>query len=116
MVTWPASLPQEPEVNGYNETPPELTQMTEPDEGPPIVRRFATAGPRLISMTMIMDKDQVETLETFMYTTLAGPVLPFDWVHPWKLTTQSFQFDGTPTIRALGGAQFIVSINLRQFP
>lgn len=82
LASWPASLPDSPLVEGYQEKAPNLLIRQEVDQGPARVRRRCASRPWPMSATFILTKAEAATLETFAYTTLQGGALPFNWTHP----------------------------------
>jgi hypothetical protein len=102
MIVWPASLPQLVAVEGYEESPPETALRTEMDAGPAKVRRRFTAGVRPITAQLDLDAAQVETLDQFYVTTLAGGALRFDWVDPRNQAAVELRFVRPPVYRPAG--------------
>jgi hypothetical protein len=97
MPTWPASLPQFVEVGDYQESPPATKIRSPMDASPPKMRRRFTAGVRPLRVKiMLPTKAQVETLDSFHETTLAGGTLSFDWVHPRTQVAKTFRFVSEP--------------------
>lgn len=82
MATWPSTLPTFVQQDGYDESPPNLTISSQPELGPPKLRRRCSAGMRKISAVILCTLAQVETLDTFYTSTLLGGSATFIWVHP----------------------------------
>lgn len=101
-AVWPASLPQNPLLAGFTESPPNLTIRTPMEAGPPKLRRRATAGVRPLPLQVALTKAQVATLDAFYLTTLAGGSLPFDWTHPRTAAAATFAFTAPPSYTPLG--------------
>jgi hypothetical protein len=99
MPAWPASLPQLVAVAGYQESPPELALRSQMDAGPAKLRRRFTAGVRPLAVRLDLDAAQVETLDTFYVTTLAGGALRFDWVDPRNQGAAELRFVRPPVFR-----------------
>lgn len=115
--TWPASLPQEPDLTGgYTDAPQDLTARSIPDVGPTISRARATAGVSVMNMNMIFTPAQLVTYKTFRKDTLSEGALPFDWVHPVTQVTETFVHLNAPVDRAIGGGNFSLNIILEQQP
>lgn len=81
MPTWPTSLPQSLNIDGYVEGQESNVVRTSMDVGPDFVRRRYTALKRMAAGSMILTDAQYTTLLTFFNTTLRGGSLAFDW-HP----------------------------------
>lgn len=82
MATWPPSLPAHTEIEGYEETPPELAIRSPMDAGPAKTRRRFSAGPTAWTGALLLTPDQVTTLLDFWRETVAGGSLRFEWQHP----------------------------------
>ena len=119
MPTWPASLPQSMEVEGYQESFPEQRLSSGMEIGPPKVRRRTTAAPTPISGQIVLDATQLATLETFIDSDLAGGALAFDMPHPRTGATISVVLSdqGMPVVRPiLGGTKYVVRLDLEKQP
>jgi hypothetical protein len=79
---WPLSLPQRPLAEGFHERAADTLVRTQMEAGPAKVRRRFTAGVRTMDLQLRLTGSQVETLDGFHDSTLAGGALAFDWVHP----------------------------------
>ncbi|WP_119305216.1 hypothetical protein [Dongia deserti] len=116
---WPASLPQDVLVDGYEHNWGVGTIRSQTDTGPAKQRRRFTAVPRPFKALTEVDRTQLATLYAFWRDTLAMGSLPFDWVYPPTQATVTFRFisDEPPRDRPLPGAQlFEVSMNLEIMP
>jgi len=114
---WPASLPQSPLIQGFEEQPPKTSITTQMDQGPAKKRRRATTNVRPIVAQFIMDKSQVDTFDTFYNDTTAGGSLRFDFKNPRTGVTKEFRFrDTMPTITPLSGDLFRVNVELEIMP
>lgn len=102
MPTWPPSLPQSPESDGYAESPPNVMLASKMDAGPEKRRRRFTAGVRPLHCRMLIRRADVETLDEFYLTTLAGGTLTFDWTHPRTGAAATCAFTGQPKYTARG--------------
>lgn len=91
-LVWPASLPQQPLYDGYQEQAPNLVIRSQMDAGPPKIRQRFTAGIRTFAMRLALTKAQVATLDTFFVTTAAGGSIAFEWVHPRTGATVNYRF------------------------
>ena len=81
---WPVSLPPMP-LTQYAETDGALIMRSPMDAGPAKLRRRG-ARPATLSVAYILTSAQVETLRTFVLTTLKGTAR-FDFVHPRTRST-----------------------------
>lgn len=80
VYTWPGSLPQTVLASGYGETHGVKLLRTPTDKGPAKMRRLGRA-PTPINVSMMLTAAQVDTLETFVQTTLRGTAR-FNFPHP----------------------------------
>ena len=102
MATWPLTLPTAPDTQGYSETAPDTLVRTSMDAGPPKVRQRFTAGVRPITLSWMLTRDQVNTLDLFYVSTLRGGSLSFDGlVDPRTLAIVNFRFTAPPQYAAL---------------
>jgi len=115
---WPGTLPQKFLVDGYMEGVGDGLLEYQPDTGPSISRRRATAVPRPLSGNFEMTSAQIATLRTFFDTTLIGGSLPFTFPDPLTGATLlvKFQKGGIPKWAALGGDYFSVGMSLWILP
>lgn len=82
MAEWPESLPQNVNVDGYQEQASEQSVRSNMDAGIAKVRRRFSAVPINIKCSVRIDLTQKATLDTFYNATLSGGSLRFDWKHP----------------------------------
>lgn len=121
MATWPSTLPQSLNVDGYMTSSQDGRVRTSMDAGPDFVRRRFSAVTVSHAGTMILTTAQVATLETFFNTTLSGGSLSFDW-HPLGRHQDSPQvvldlrFMSPPSYRALGNDRWQVDVALEALP
>lgn len=116
MATWPSSLPDYPEIDGYQESKQDGAVRTQMDAGPPKQRRRFSATITEFDAVFLLDDSEIDTLETFYETTLEEGTLSFDWTHPRKGTTQLFEFRGPYQVSAIGADLFRVTCPLRVLP
>lgn len=88
-ITWPVSLPTEPNDGEYQETPPDLVLTTEMECGSPKARRRYTAGVRKLSLPFLFEPEQLAVFDDFLMTTLAGGALSFEF--PWPPAPRATQ-------------------------
>jgi hypothetical protein len=115
---WPGTLPQTFQVNGYTETVADGLIETNPDTGPPMSRRRSSAMPRPISGQMIVTRTQIDTLKTFVNTTLLGGSLPFSFPATTEVGTWLVKFPkgNMPKWAAIGGDYYTLQISLLILP
>jgi len=117
MIVWPASLPQEPLLQGFGEQVPNTVIRSQMEAGPSKVRRRFTAGVRNIDCQMRLTADQLETLDAFFMTTIAGGALSFDWKHPRNGTAVTFRFIEPPSYSPVArGTVWHASLRLEILP
>ena len=122
MADWPATLPDDWILDGASGAFGDNTLRSQPDVGPPKLRRRSTAMPDRFSGSLLMTTTQIGYLDTFYKTTLGGGSLPFDWLHPVTGASASFNFVGPPQYQpidgyAAGGEQYWrVHLNLEVLP
>ncbi len=116
MASWPNSLPAYPLIDGFHETVPKTVIRTEMEQGPAKVRLRTTAAVRVMSVHYLMNKSQIETLETFYLATLQGGAIAFDFTHPRNDGLVSCRFIKPPEYSTSNGNYFKVSIELEVMP
>lgn len=94
MPTWPASLPQKPLNDPYQEQAP-WSVIQAPVEGPPKSRRRYTAAPKPVEVQFLMTQAQLDTFEAFLDADLKGGSLTYEWreygdpnrpLYNWRIT------------------------------
>ena len=81
MATWPPTLPTSPLIEGWSETPPNLTLRSGNEVGVPRTRRRARKGVREMTWPMVLTLAQTEVLDVFFIN--EGGHLSFDGLnHP----------------------------------
>ncbi len=116
MAAWPATLPQYPTLEGFQEQAMDITLRTPMDAGPPKIRPLYTAAPVDLTMTMVLTIEQRATLETFYEDTLGFGADAFDWLHPVTGAAVSMTFSARPGYTALGGGMLRVVMQTRIWP
>jgi hypothetical protein len=87
--------------------------------GPPKRRRRSTAGIRTIKCRLALTTEQVDILDAFFLSDLAGGALTFEWVHPRTrvLSTLAFTECKPPVYNdAGGGEKFYADFSLDILP
>lgn len=82
VFIWPLSLPQSPITNGYKESMPSNLLRSEAEYGPAKVRRRGGAKPVTVKATYILSTEEVEILDKFVYESIGGGAICFDWPRP----------------------------------
>lgn len=82
VFIWPPSLPQSPITNGYKESMPSNLLRSEAEYGPAKVRRRGGAKPVTVKATYILSTEEVEILDEFVYESIGGGAICFDWPRP----------------------------------
>lgn len=112
MPTWPVSLPQYPLQEGYKEAPGANVIESQVDAGPPKRRRRYTKRNDPHTMIFELDDTQLATFKSFYGTTLQDGNLSFDYVHPAEAVLATWQFQGQPEYRSVGGPLYQVVCQL----
>ena len=117
-ITWPNTLPQIWNVEGYVESPPDNLIRQSMDIGPDKVRRRQTSAVRKIECSHIMSVTQLGYLETFYVTTSYYGALAMDLPHPRLGTgsTVEARFAAPPVYTPLGGISWRVSYSFEILP
>lgn len=82
MVDWPATLPDSPLIEGFEEEDPDLVLKSETDVGPGKRRLRGTAGLGRMMYPLMLTTEQRAALLDFYRTDLARGVLSFNLTHP----------------------------------
>lgn len=83
MPTWPATLPPTFDSEGLSVEEPDVLVESQPELGPPIVRRRTTAAPEVLTGMIICDSAQVAAFKSFLRTDTMGGALAFGgFTHP----------------------------------
>jgi hypothetical protein len=86
IPTWPPSLPVEPLKNGYTGAFPNNILMSQGDAGQGKTRRKGATPPFPFSFPMLLTTAQLNTLKTFVHSTLFDGTLRFSFTDPWDGT------------------------------
>lgn len=116
IPVWPSGLPQEILLNSYSESFPNNLLKTEMETGIAKVRRRMTSMSRPIDGGIVLTKAQVSTFKTFFNTTLSSGAYRFEWTDPITEATVEMRFTSQPTIKALSGELFDISLPLEILP
>lgn len=111
---WPVTLPQLPEVEGFNEKPGDSTLATKMDAGKKKRRRRYTAVVDEFSFNLTLTAAQKSDLKTFYRTTTFGGSIPFDWVDFETGGGAVYEFSEPPTYTPTGGLDWVAAIKLER--
>lgn len=115
-ITWPATLPQRPLAEGYQETEPDVLLRSPMDAGPPKVRLRFTAGVQPVMTTWEMTGAEVETFRTFYRTTIKYGAIQFEHINFRTGATVTYAIPAPPVERNVGGDVWQVQIPLEIWP
>lgn len=116
MPTWPLTLPQAPLVDGLRETAADTTLRTAMDAGPAKLRSRTTAGVAKLSLSYIMSREEVGTLQEFFDDDLVSGALKFSFPHPRVDATVECRFRQPPAYAPINGDFFRVALELEVLP
>lgn len=115
MSVWPASLPQSPLVEGFNDTPQDsvirsnMTGLTKQ-------RNRYTAVLHDVKEGYWMTPTQFNTFETFYKTTLGNGAAAFTKTDPRTNVTRSYRFTGNGYTFEYNGIDYKVMLTLEKMP
>jgi len=111
-------LPQSLLLTGYNQGFGDGLLVYQPDAGPSMARRRSSAVQRPLTVSFVLSRDQLATLETFFNVTILGGSLPFEFPSPISEETYlvKFQKDGIPKWTAISYDDFSVTMTLWILP
>ena len=101
-ASWPATLPQSLEVQGFNADFPDNRIISPMASGPPKLRARGTGASEVIRGANHMTATQLATLWTFYFTTLDSGTKDFDRNHPRTGASKEWHFIGLPTYTRAG--------------
>jgi len=108
---WPAELPQYFEKEGYSEDLGMNVVTSDPETGPPLMRRRATAVPTMVSGAIICNATQYALFRTFFATHQA---LRFSWVDV-RGAARYYMFADKPGITMVNFETYRVQLTLLEF-
>lgn len=115
-ATWPITLQQLANQEGFNYEVGSTTVRSENDIGAPKVRRRFTKSVDRLSITINCTTAQWNTLYNFFDVTLNGGALPFEFTNPLTATVEEFRFTQPPVARPIGGNDFVVQMLWEKLP
>lgn len=117
MNSWPTTLPQRMQVQGYQSGLGDGRLRSENDTGKAKLRRRFSAIPRPLAGAMFMTQEQLAILQDFVRTTLSEGVLPFEFPAQGEPGTWIVQIGRSmPAWVPEGGLHWRVSLDLVILP
>jgi hypothetical protein len=116
MENWPVSLQQKVNADSFTYAMGSTTVRSENDVGPAKVRSRFTDAVDVYQVSIYIDYDDIDTLQTFYKTLLNNGVDQFLFDDPISGVSSAFRFISPPEIRAIGGREFEVSMNWERMP
>jgi len=116
MATWPSTLPQYLEQDGFSIQQQDQTLRTPTDVGPVKVRRRFSAAVSKVQGQITVTPEQYTTLIDFFNNDCYGGSIPFEWIHPITQATANFRFKQPPAIASKTGKYFTVKLDLEILP
>lgn len=117
MPTWPVTIPQSPEREGYAERPG-FPVIQAPVDGPQLSRRRYTAVPKGYSCSFFLTSAELAIFDAFFITDLSYGTLAYDWKERGIAAnpTRSFRIVEEPQTAYLGGNYWRVTLTLIRLP
>jgi len=115
VATWPASLPQSPNRESYDDTPRDSVLRSDFDGYTKQRNRF-TAVIHDVTERYTISKEQFETFKTFYFTTLKNGALEFDKPDFETGLNRLYRFTGPYTREFLANDLVRLTINLEKLP
>jgi hypothetical protein len=117
-IDWPSNIDPRPEVDSYSREPMNSRLETSVDAGLPKVRNRYTAVPTNVTETFILDRTEYLAFMTWYEDTTKYGSLPFNKLDPVKEVQAVYKFrrGSVPTVTALGGLTYMLSLNLEILP
>jgi hypothetical protein len=116
MATWPATLPQSPLINGYNEVPEDARLVSEVDAGSRKIRNRYTAASEFVNENYVLTAAQYATLKSFYKTTLGNGAEEFTKENPITETDLLYRFTAPFTLDAVQFPFYLVTLPLEILP
>jgi hypothetical protein len=118
-AVWPGSLPAEPRLKEYSETPPDLVLRSAVSAGPAKTRRRNGANVRTARFAFDMTQAQWETFDEFFVETIAGGALAFELTRPSTQNLADWRIVGLPEYTPLtphGVGRWVVRFEAELLP
>jgi hypothetical protein len=111
MDAWPVSLQQKLDAESFELRYGNTLIRTDMEVGQAKVRSRYTDAVDQYTCSILLDFSEQATLRTFYKITLGNGALPFIFDDPFTEEPAVFRFIDPPSIRALGGRTFRVSMS-----
>jgi len=115
MTAWLSTLPQNVNMNGYQEEPVDNTIRSSMSYGPDKIRRRTTSVIFNCVMPMVLTTAQTALLDTFYYTTLEQ-VGTFTWKNHRTQAAATYRFRSPPVYQTLGKGLWSTALQLELLP
>lgn len=115
-ATWPSTLQQNLNQSGFTNTLPDNVIRSSMDVGPDKVRRRDVSAVEPIVGSIVATLDEYNDLVTFYNDITVSGSLPFDWVHPITGESEEFRFTAPPSITAISGTHYTITLNMEIQP
>jgi hypothetical protein len=115
-ATWPESLQQYLNEDGFSFETGSTVIRTENQNGPVKIRRTMTKSVDRLQCTINLTTSQYSVLNYFFDTTLNGGANTFNFVHPISGVLTEFRMTQPPSYRSMGGGNFRVSMSWETVP
>jgi hypothetical protein len=109
-VAWPVSLQDKLNEDSFSFQIGETVLRSDMDVGPVKVRRRMTKSTDLVTCSINVTSGEYSVFKTFYDVTLNGGVTLFTFNHPITGAPQDFRFVGAPSVRSIGGGNYVVSM------
>lgn len=117
LPTWPATVTQDMQENGYRERPERSVDAFQVDHGPALENRATSVPATVISGVIVCETSaEYEALLAFYQDDLQDGILHFTRSHPRTgIASQEFKFENFE-LTAIKNVWHEVSVTLRYFP
>ena len=115
MATWPASLPQLPDTNGFSDIP-QSTVIRSGMDGLTKHRTRFTAAVHIVSESYVITRAQADTIGAFFRDDLDNGGIEFDKPDFLYGGTSVYQFTEPYDLTPIGGEMWSLSISLEKQP
>jgi hypothetical protein len=113
---WLSTLPQEPNEDGFTETPPNIILRTPMDVGPAKVRKRLSTNIRSITVQYTLTPAQILILDDLYVNVLYSGAYSFDCVHPRTQDPITVRFVSPPSYTAIEGGMYKANLSLEILP
>lgn len=114
-ITWPATLPQTPEEEGYASEDQDVVLRSSMDTGEPKLRARFTSAAEYIECRFIMTSAELVIFKEFYRVTTGRGAVRFNMPHPETSVTTTARFRSPPKRTPLS-TRWVVSMSLEFLP